>query len=280
MQYRLLLTLTKYLLLGIFTLFLIYIISSPQIKNPELGQLYTYQCDVVNPNGKNNFNLYIPTNWQVSTLAQELCNNTLKNTAYSKVTISWQPRGSLNSDVMMAQNFDVMLYREHALVGLLPNWTDFYQVILNLPNYSTYWFSHQSNMAITADYFANKQVGLLADKNSASGYLSPMSQLSQAGISLTSQQIHLYPSREALVADFIKKKLDVIPSVDRYSALINWPKDKKRPLKETNSKVIWIISNNTEPQLRAKIKNLIIHYQQQLFSKVTQHKTTQTELTQ
>lgn len=279
MQYRHSLLLTKYLLLGIFTVFSIYIFSSPQIQKTELGQLYTYQCDVENSTGKSSFNLYIPTNWQANSLAQKLCNQTLKSTHYRTVTISWQPRESLSSDAIMTQKFDIMLYREHGLVGLLPNWTDFYETLLDLPDYSIYWFSHQNNITVTKSFFANKQVGLLADKHSASGYLSPMSVLNHAGITLSSQQLHLYPNREALIADFIKKKLDVIPSFGMHSALINWPQDKKRLVKTPNSKVIWVISSTVDQQLRPKIESVISTYQQQLISNKTQHKTAQAKPT-
>lgn len=279
MQYRSLLHSTKFLLIGIILSFIVWLLSSQQVENVELGQLNTYECKVAASQGEQDFNLYIPSNWHVFSLADELCSNTLKGSVYSKVMISWQPRDTFSSELIMKQTFNVMLYREHAMTGLLPNWQDFYQHALDLPNYHIYWFSHQDNIAITPEFFVHKQVGLLADKKSVTGYLSPLSEMSQAGINLPAQQIHLYPNREALIDDFLKEKLDLIPSSDHHVDLINWPKNKKRLLTEPYSQVGWLISKNTEQTVLPKIKNLIKKYQKQLFSEILQPTVQQPEPT-
>ncbi|MCQ8878004.1 hypothetical protein NQT69_08350 [Pseudoalteromonas shioyasakiensis] len=279
MQYRLLLHSAKFLLIGIILSFIVWLISSQQVENLELGQLNTYECKVAASQGELDFNLYIPSNWHVFSLADELCRNTLKGSVYNKVMISWQPRDTFSSELIMKQTFNVMLYREHALTGLLPNWQDFYQHALDLPNYQLYWFSHQDNIAITPEFFAHKHVGLLADKKSATGYLSPLSEMSQAGINLPAQQIHLYPNREALIDDFLKEKLDLIPSPDHHVDLINWPKNKKHLLTEPYSQVGWLVSKNTEQAVLPKIKKSITKYQKQLFSEIIQPTVRQPEST-
>lgn len=128
------------------------------------------------------FKLYLPTNWQVAALANRLCRDTLVGSEFDRVFISWQPRESLTSQDILTGNWQMMWNRDHALSGLVPNWNEFYGVLLTLPSYGIYWFSQQQDIELNRGFFAGKKIGLLADNKSMSGYLAAMSQLNQYNI--------------------------------------------------------------------------------------------------
>ncbi|CAM3983085.1 hypothetical protein CWB85_12670 [Pseudoalteromonas sp. S1727] len=266
MQGRNSLLVSKYLLTFIVFSIAILGLSKHQVKDITIGQLYVQQCDVVNAKGDQDFNVYLPVNLRVSELAKQLCEDTLKGSIYSRVSISWQPRESLTSDLIISQQFNLMMHRAHAITGLLPNWKDFYLQSISLPSYETFWFSHNKNISVTPDYFTNKRIGLLADKKSASGYLMPMSQITQAGVTLTKEQLHLYPNREVLIDDFLREKIDLMPSTMHIQQLMEWPVEKRLLITEPNAQLSWFISNNTPQNLSTALTVAVKEYQTKLFS--------------
>lgn len=143
------------------------------------------------------FKLYLPTNWQVAALANRLCRHTLVGSEFASVFISWQPRESLTSQDILTGNWQMMWNRDHALSGLVPNWSEFYTVLLKLPSYGIYWFSQQQDIELNRRFFAGKKIGLLADNKSFSGYLAAMSQLNQHNIVFNSANTSTTGASEA-----------------------------------------------------------------------------------
>ena len=50
---------------------------------------------------------------------------------FETVTVSWQPREMLSTEQLLSDNYALILNRDYALSGLLPNWDDFYTAILS-----------------------------------------------------------------------------------------------------------------------------------------------------
>ncbi len=240
------------------------------IEPLTLKQQYTYRCNVKQPSGKKRFHIYLPTNWQVEVFAEKLCGSLLVGQPFETVTVSWQPREMLNTEQLLNDNYALILNRDYALSGLLPNWDDFYTAILSLPSYQISWFSHQHNMLLSANSLKNKRIGLLEDKRSESGYLAPMSELKQLGHGLDIAQLVFYPNRESLVNDFMAEKLDIIPSVGHHEQLRHWPISKTLPLQHVSSTLSWYL-NNQYTYLAAPLTSYLQQYQTRLLKVHTTH---------
>ncbi len=250
-------------------LLLIYSFSRQRVIDLPLNNLYTTQCEVRQAIGTDVFAIYMPTNIYVKELAQQLCHSVLLNSQYQTVSVSWQPRRLLSSEALIKQNYKLMLNREYAMAGLLPNWQTFYTAMLQIPSYEVYWFAHQDNFALNYAYLKDKRIGLLEDKNSESGYLAPLSALSQQGLDLASLDIHFYPNRELVINDFLANKLDVITSVAQAEAFYTWPASRKQRL-IASGRVTWYVSADTNKDVIAKLKPFLAQFQQKIFAPIHQ----------
>ncbi|MDQ9092092.1 hypothetical protein RC083_10885 [Pseudoalteromonas haloplanktis] len=93
-----------------------------------------------------------------------------------------------------------------------------------------------------------------------------MSQITQAGVTLTKEQLHLYPNREVLIDDFLREKIDLMPSTMHIQQLMEWPVEKRLLITEPNAQLSWFISNNTPQNLSTALTVAVKEYQTKLFS--------------
>lgn len=241
------------------------VISQQQSLTVELPELHSYSCHVKQALGDDTFQIYTPTNWQATQLADELCSHTLSNTAYKNVSISWQPRDSLTPQDLIFNKFDLIWHRKTALRGLFPNWEEYYQDVLSLPNYSVHLYARSTLTDFSPGIFANKRIGLIDDKSSYSGYLILMETLMKQGVSLDDQQVVQYTNRQQMINDFLNQKIDFIPASEFHPELSHWPKNQTIPLATDVSMGQWFMPKNIDRQVNCKVKRALTLYQAKLY---------------
>ena len=190
-------------------------LSLPAAPVPVTLSLDRYQCSVPGSAAlpEREFRVLTSTNILARDLADILCHDRAMAGHYSKVTVSWQPRGTLHTEDLVQQQYHLIWRRERELRGLLGSLDDYYAVLQPLPTYAVHWISRNDKPVLSAEYFASRRVGLLRDTMSQSSYQLPAAQLQQAGITLAPDQVHYYEDRRALYLALSRGEVDLISGV-------------------------------------------------------------------
>ncbi|TXS95408.1 hypothetical protein FV139_05845 [Parahaliea maris] len=205
LQYFLLLAL---LALGLAVLSVI--LSTPRVGALVLSEYQSVSCTTGAAAGKDNLQILTLTDAYVEELATATCAGEAVARDYSDVTISWRPRSFLSGKDILEGRYDLFWNREHLVLGMVPEFFDYYQPLLETPSYAVYWFSRGGLPEMTREYLEGKVVGLLDDPSSQTFYQRPMNALHEAGIELTDQQLRLYPDPHALYRAFTTGEVDII----------------------------------------------------------------------
>lgn len=202
-------------LLAAVVILTVYLSLSATPGRPALA-LDRYSCTVQSTGtitGHNVLRVLNVTNIRAHELADTLCRSETVATDYSAVEVTWQPRGLLETEELSAQKYALIWNRQRVLDGLLSEVDNYYSVLFSTPTYSVYWLSQDDKPALTTQYFAGKQVGLINDTQSQSSYQLPMSQLHTAGITLGKDQLHFFDDRRTLYQAFLHRQVDVISGI-------------------------------------------------------------------
>ena len=172
-----------------------------------------YRCSTTGNPALSSLKVLTITSAGTKKLTDTLCSSPIIAAQYSAVETSWQPRGLLSSKDLLAEQFDLLWSREYHLLGLLPDFYDYYTLLVHSPNYDVYWMSLADKPVRSQAYFASKTLGLLDDSQSRSGFMLPLNDLRKASITLTDEQKRFYPSRSALYEALKAGKVDIISGI-------------------------------------------------------------------
>ena len=178
---------------------------------------------------------------------QNWANDFVKNgwwNPFSHVNISWQPRDTINTDMILNQHFQLLWNRQHFLTGLLPGFETLYGRFHYMPDYEISWFSHSHLPQLTSKFFKDKAIGLLSDPQSQSGHQLPWMQIQKHQIVIDNEQIHYYPNRSAMINDFLQGTRDLIPSIKLIPELRSWPQEQSLLIHKQAAMGDWYINKS------------------------------------
>jgi hypothetical protein len=151
-------------------------LSFQRVEKLSLSSYFQFSCATPNPSG-NRLNVLLVSSVLAREIAEQLCRAPAVEADFSDVTVYWKPRNQLSSTDLINEHYDVIWNRHHFLVGLMPDFDDYYDTLLHYDNYSVYWLSRQSEPVMTAEYFTGKRVGLLNDSSSHTLNIIPLRSL-------------------------------------------------------------------------------------------------------
>lgn len=225
--------------------------------------LYQLSCNVAESTGDKTFRIYVPSDWQAKELTDHFCGAVLRGSRYAHVELSWKPRSSITSDDILSQQFDLLFSRPRVLTGLLPDHETFYQQGLILPPYTIYLYAHIPMNRLSMATLYKRNIGLLDDKRSQSGYLIPEVELRKRGVELDDTNTHWFHHRNDLVAAFMSKSIDFMPAIGIEPELAGWPQDQRIALKTIPSAGSWYFSNALSNSIKcAASESLLMKMQQ------------------
>lgn len=178
-------------------------------------------------------------------LAEALCEQNKVRARFSKVTVSWRKRGSLTAQDIVDQHYDLFLNRRYLVRGLVPELQQYYTVLFDTPTYDVYWVAKHSQPALTAEYFADKVVGLSEDFYSQSFFLLPSNELVKAGIHLRDEQKRFYPDVAALYNALQTGEVDVITNPDIGHWMAALEPTFRLKISEQAPSATWFIKKST-----------------------------------
>ncbi|WP_430460551.1 hypothetical protein ACQUQU_15210 [Thalassolituus sp. LLYu03] len=219
------------------------------VQLAPLPSLSGYQCRIAQAQGDAAFRVYMPVDWQAEALAEQLCQQGLKGSAYGRVEVSWAPRDTLRSGALLSHDFQLLWDREHVLSGLLPDFGRLYQVLKPMPDYEIDWFSQRPGLVASAAYFRGQRIGLLADSRSQSGYQLPRLQLAALGVD--EADVRYFPNRSELMGAFLQGQLDLMPGLPVQ--LPDWPADQRLLLTDHAPIGSWYVAAGVAPDLHCRL---------------------------
>lgn len=210
----------RIVVLATFTAFFAISIVTNMVSHATLAEADYYRttCQTGSSGNSSQLSVLLVTAHQASDIASRLCQSDPISQAYGKVEVSWKPRTQLSSQELITETYDVIWSREHVLIGLVPDFRDYYDPLLHFDHYSVYWLSLQSTPVLTAEYFQEKRIGVLADKNSHTHYLIPLQSLQRAGIDTHSLELIHYQDTSTLYQNFQSGDIDLITGGASYTS--------------------------------------------------------------
>lgn len=240
---------------GLLSLFWLTLNHQQHVALPKLAHFAQYQCQTnASSAAKSKLSILTFTNYFAQEWADDLCRNSLLSEHFSQVLVSWQPRGELTAQDLIEQKFDLLWSRDYVLAGLLPDYADFYRVHSQPPAYSIYWLSQHDKPILSQAYFANKQVGLLRDQHSKSGYQLPLAQLKQAGIELSAEQLIYFEDRRRLQQAFLQQDIDLMPGMRWQNEGQSVTKNHRLLIAANQTSGAWYIRNNMTSDVSCEIE--------------------------
>ncbi len=143
-------------------------------------------------------------------LSQRLCRSDVMSSFYGTVETLWQQRGKLSARDIVEERYDLFWNRDRRVQSLVPNFDQYYEPLLTLPDYRVLWFSQSEAPQLTPEYFLARKVGLLEDMESNSHFLLPLNQLKELGVDVSSLHIVYYASYHLLEDAFWRGEVDLI----------------------------------------------------------------------
>lgn len=210
----------RIVVLATVTVFFAICIATNLVYHPTLAEAdyYRTSCQTGNPEPADRLSVLLVTPHQARDIASQLCQSSHISQQYSAVDVSWKPRTQLTSQALITETYDVIWSREHVLIGLVPNFDQYYDPLLQFDQYSVYWLSLQSKPVLTAEYFQGKRIGLLNDKNSHTHYLLPLQSLHRAGLDAQSLQLIHFEDTSNLYQSFQSGEIDLITGGANYTS--------------------------------------------------------------
>ncbi|WP_116364570.1 hypothetical protein [Parahaliea mediterranea] len=216
--------------LGLFALLLVALLgASLWLSRQGLGtlRLSDYEsatCSTGRADGPR-LQLLTLTPVRAEQVVQRLCSNPVVGEHYAGVEIRWRSRGFLTARHILEGQYDLFWNREHLLLGMVPDFYDYYRPLLQTPSYGVYWLSRGAPVEMTAAYFEGRTVGLVEDTRSQTFYLQPMNALTGAGIQLRPDQLRHYRDSQSLYRAFAEGEVDLISSPADLARRLNMPHD-------------------------------------------------------
>ncbi|WP_165857375.1 hypothetical protein [Marinobacter sp. JSM 1782161] len=229
------------------------LLGQVRVADANLGPYDHYRCDTGAEQGGRDFRILTTTNYLAPALADHLCQSGWLADRFGGVDISWQPRALLDTRDLADQRYDLLWNRHRVLRGLLANVDQYYERLLQTPTYSVYWLSRTDKPQLTADYFADKRVGLIQDSQSQSSFQQPVGQLRQAGIELAPEQLHFFADRRSLYQAFNTGDVDIISGL-KWVGEQAVPPERRLVIAEGLSTGAWFASRRVlEPGARCDL---------------------------
>lgn len=145
-------------------------------------------------------------------LADGLCTEARVRAEFAGVDVYWRPRGFLTAQHVVEERYDLFWNRRHLVLGLLPEFYEFYAPLLDTPPSEVHWISRSGQPELSEEFFRGKTIGLLADTHSHTYYQQPVNALHRAGIELGDSQKRFYPDTSSLYRAFREGEVEVISS--------------------------------------------------------------------
>ncbi|WP_102798196.1 hypothetical protein [Bowmanella denitrificans] len=185
--------------------------SAQQVSTLALGHYHRYQCQTSNPQAAQPaFRILTVTSMLAQDIADQLCASDVMAQHYRSIIISWKPRGQLNAAQILNEEYDLIWSREHNMQGLVPEFANYYDTLLQYDHYQVYWFSRGDAPVISQAGFADKKIGLLNDKLSHTHYLLPLTSIKEAGIEVSDNQLVYFDDGVSLFEAFSRQQVDLI----------------------------------------------------------------------
>ncbi|WGL16137.1 hypothetical protein PVT68_15355 [Microbulbifer bruguierae] len=189
---------------------------------PQLGDYHLYRCETGAAKAPV-FSLHLISFVLAQQMAERLCTTREIQQYYGAVQVSWKPRGFLNAEEILSENYDLIWSRASSMTGLLPEYTEFYEPLLRYDHYRVYWFSRGAVPELTAEYFHGKRIGLLKDKLSHTLYLLPLASLKAAGIEFATENLVYFDDAVKLYQAFARGELDLVSGGDYVEQELDIP---------------------------------------------------------
>ncbi len=231
-----------------------------QTDRINLNQL---SCQVDVSIGDKTFRIYTPSDWQAEAMAAFFCESVLTGSDYARVELSWKPREHLTPDDLLSQHFDLLFSRPRVLNGLAPDTQSLYQETLVLPAYTIYLYGHIPIYQLSSATLYKRNIGLLDDKRSQSGFLVPEIELKKRGVVLNDSETKWFNHRADLVEAFVKNQVDFIPAIGIEPELTDWPPEQRFELKTIPSAGSWYLSRALSQALRCEASQSLLERHQQ-----------------
>lgn len=187
------------------------LLTQDKLKPLTLGSYQSYQCRTgAVDKEKPVYRILTVLHKRAEELANTLCQSDVMREYYSGVDIQWMKRSQLSARQIVEEDFDLLWGRNRQAQGLVPNFSQYYQPLLHLPDYKVFWFSLNENPQANADYFRGKHIGLLEDMQSNSHFLLPLNHLKSLGVSLSDVKITYYTNYFMLEDAFWRGDIDLM----------------------------------------------------------------------
>ncbi|WP_105103102.1 hypothetical protein [Microbulbifer pacificus] len=188
--------------------------SGQRVALPELGDYHLYRCETGGESTAPVYRLLLVSSVRAREIADRLCAAPSVQRGYSAVQVSWKPRAYLTAEEILSEEYDLIWSRAHSMAGLVPEYGDYYEPLLQYDHYRVYWYSRGGSPKLSADYFHGKRIGLLNDKLSHTLYLLPLASLKEAGVNFGEENLRYFDDAASLYQAFARDELDLVSGGD------------------------------------------------------------------
>jgi len=180
----------------------------------ELDEYNSYHCQTGAATGAT-FKVLTLTSAEAMPLADRLCRSPAMRRQVADVVVTWRPRGFLTAKDIVEEEYDYFWNRRHLVIGMVPDFDNYYRPLLDTPTYALYWIAIGWQPRISAAALAGKTLGFLQDPHSQTFFLQPFKALKEAGITLDESQKRFYPDMAALYRALTDGEVDLTTGTDR-----------------------------------------------------------------
>ncbi|WP_337880069.1 hypothetical protein [Rheinheimera sp.] len=142
-----------------------------------------------------------------------LCRSQVLAAHYQQVELHWPALSELQADDLILGKYALVWARPETLKAVLHNFEAYYTELWANPNYRVFWISQSAIPRWNATFVRQQHIGLLADRNSYSGYQLPLASLQLPDLSLSELTIRFYADRQALTDAFARGEISLYPAV-------------------------------------------------------------------
>lgn len=196
---------------------------------------------------------------QGEALCNELRSLSILSDSFSNIHVNWQLSDAPLGRAVAERKIDLLLIRPDASGVSHQFLSDLYRPIAYHPPYQVFLIARKGQPVLDADYLQSRVVGLIAHTESRSGYIVPMRNFHEWGISISNLQIRFYASHAQLRQAMARNEVDVISSFWNAHDEDRFPDWRTAEIESVPRGLTWFLAADLyeHTELRCSITNAL-----------------------
>lgn len=257
------------ILIGLILGLSLFFVFQPGQVNLQLSDYHKYECST-GSNKPDTFKYLTAIPLLNQKIAESLCSDPNITSHFGQVEIIWKNRNQLTANDLLNGKITLLWSRDNNLVGLLPSYQDYFNKLLDINNYSVFWYSRVKNAHYSEAFFSHVRIGLLNNEISQTHYLLPMDALKKNNIPMHKLDIIYFDDTYSLYQAFKDNHIDLMPSGASFDQQLDFSVEKLLISSDVRAASLYLDKNQPEA-VRCAVKQAIhpvLGYLAQLDSKI------------